>query len=588
MGCSTINTKENLECIVKNGGSAFVPEVIMDKLSEAVMRIELDNKICTAFLMKICLQKKEHNFILTCAHSISKEIIERKITIQIFYGKSYEEIEKKIKLDSNERFIKCFQDHEIDVTIIEVLPEDNIPEDNYLYPDLNYENGYDQYIGNKIYTAGYPNTDIYKGDKQFSSGNIKKYKDYKNKVNFCHNCSAEEGSSGSPLINYNQKVLGIHYGCNSRKTINHGFFVGEIIKILLSEGNKIIFKDKTINKIEINEVDNELKSKEENLNINYKENKGTNDNEKINNEEIDKFNNKNEKIKNKEIIKIKKDDLEKANDNKNEENKNEIIDNMDDNYKINNEKKFDEDPKKHENQKISSEKENEMKVKKTSKILNDEEDKIIIGKKDEINNNRDQPKINIGNNDNKEHNNFLNNILLNNKNYNQKRHDINKNQSKKNFLKNMIRNPTFYKFFRKFAQVEEPNKLTEYDKEFNDILNNPELVEKIILNGSDDYFEDNLDNNGNDIFIPSQNNNNFINSNIMNFNNNKNFNNIKKKEINEYNYDPKKYDEQFIKLKNMGFTNENSIKSALVMFKGNMDEVIEFLLNNDIDKSNNV
>ena len=229
-----------------------------------------------------------------------------------------------------------------------------------------------------------------------------------------------------------------------------------------------------------------------------------------------------------------------------------------------------------------------MKVKKTSKILNDEEDKIIIGKKDEINNNRDQPKINIGNNDNKEHNNFLNNILLNNKNYNQKRHDINKNQSKKNFLKNMIRNPTFYKFIRKFAQVEEPNKLTEYDKEFNDILNNPELVEKIILNSSDDYFEDNLDNNGNDIFIPSQNNNNFINSNIMNFNNNKNFNNIKKNEINEHNCDPKKYDDKLIQLKNMGFTNENSIKSALVMFKGNMDEVIEFLLNNDIDKSNNV
>ena len=143
MGCSTINTKENLECIVKNGGSAFVPEVIMDKLSEAVMRIELDNKICTAFLMKINIKQKPHCFILTNAHSITQSNIDSKTIIEIFYGKANEETEKIIKLDKNKRFIKCFMDLNIDATIIEILKDDNFPENKYLFADLNYENGYD-------------------------------------------------------------------------------------------------------------------------------------------------------------------------------------------------------------------------------------------------------------------------------------------------------------------------------------------------------------------------------------------------------------------------------------------------------------
>ena len=57
---------------------------------------------------------------------------------------------KKIELDNNKRFIKCFIDDDIDVTIIEILPEVDIPEDKYLYPDLNYKNGFHIYIDEKI------------------------------------------------------------------------------------------------------------------------------------------------------------------------------------------------------------------------------------------------------------------------------------------------------------------------------------------------------------------------------------------------------------------------------------------------------
>ena len=64
---------------------------------------------------------------------------------------------KKIELDNNKRFIKCFIDDDIDATIIKILPEDDIPEKIYLYPDLNYKNGFDIYIEEKIiFTSGYP------------------------------------------------------------------------------------------------------------------------------------------------------------------------------------------------------------------------------------------------------------------------------------------------------------------------------------------------------------------------------------------------------------------------------------------------
>ena len=282
-----VDKDDKIHCLVSNSSSSSVPETIKDKLSESITRIEFGKTISTGFFMKISLGKNQYNFLITNEHVISKNDIDSKITISLFYGKAYKEVEKKIKLDRSKRFIKCFKDHSIDASIIEILLEDNIPEDKYLYPDLNYENGYDQYIKTQIYTAGYPNVENYKGDKHFSSGKITSYKD-KGKFNFCHNCSTKEGSSGSPLINYNQRVIGLHYGCNQQQTINHGTFIGEILKILKSEENKIVFfqeniKDKNKpNQIKENKQQkDELKEKEMNKIINLEEEKAK-DNEKVN------------------------------------------------------------------------------------------------------------------------------------------------------------------------------------------------------------------------------------------------------------------------------------------------------------------
>ena len=135
MGCIYSESSTTKDDIKPNMPNNLIPEQIIDKLRQTTIRIKLGNKNLTGFFLKINIEEKSHVLIITSAHSITKENINSKITISIFYGRKKTETEKKIELDNNKRFIKCFIDDDIDATIIEILPEDDKPEDKYLYPD---------------------------------------------------------------------------------------------------------------------------------------------------------------------------------------------------------------------------------------------------------------------------------------------------------------------------------------------------------------------------------------------------------------------------------------------------------------------
>jgi len=137
---SKIENKEIIrECHVK-GTSPNISEEISEILKKSTARIEFNDKkkTSTGFFMKINIKGEQIKFILTCNHSITQEDIDSKQQINIYFGKSGNEEKTVITLDDKNRLIKTYDD--LDVTLIQILREDNIKEKRFLYPDLNYEN----------------------------------------------------------------------------------------------------------------------------------------------------------------------------------------------------------------------------------------------------------------------------------------------------------------------------------------------------------------------------------------------------------------------------------------------------------------
>ena len=66
---------------------------------------------------------------MSCGHIITQQLIKNKEKIRFSFdsGKNIGEF----NLDENDRFIKDFRDINIDVTIVEITPSENIPDSNF-------------------------------------------------------------------------------------------------------------------------------------------------------------------------------------------------------------------------------------------------------------------------------------------------------------------------------------------------------------------------------------------------------------------------------------------------------------------------
>ena len=234
--------KKHYENEVDTGHGAQISENASDKLFNSIARIEIKDNKGTGFFMKTHIKGKQYKFLCTNYHVISQELVDSKTTFDIYYGKKNNETKKTIKLDIDKRFIRCFKIPK-DVCIIEIIKTDKIPEDKFLFPDLNYKNGFDVYKNENFYLAGYPKVDKFIGERHISSGKITKIEDFE----FNHTLDTRSGSSGSPicLIN-NQNIIGIHKGGYNKEHINYGTFLGIILDELeiddKTENNKSINK----------------------------------------------------------------------------------------------------------------------------------------------------------------------------------------------------------------------------------------------------------------------------------------------------------------------------------------------------------
>ena len=132
--------------------------------------------------------------------------------------------EANIKLNQNQRYIKAFKNICLDIAVIEIIDEDNISQNCYLYPQIEGRIK-DELINKNIYIPHY----IEGEDLKFSKGMIKEI----NKYEFIYLVNIEYNLQGSPIfLENNYDVMGICKENNKCNKENSAIFIYPIINII--------------------------------------------------------------------------------------------------------------------------------------------------------------------------------------------------------------------------------------------------------------------------------------------------------------------------------------------------------------------
>ena len=191
-----------------------VPPMTAEELNNISMQIK-NNAVCkilgkkgivgTGFFCNIPYIEQQAFLpaLITNNHVLNQDDLTGNQTIKLTFDD-----DKLIKLITLDESRITYTNEDIDITIIEVVPDiDNIYINNFLEIDDNIlsDNANQIYSQKPIYILQYP-----KGGKlSFSFGIVKMI--YENEIE--HLCSTEPGSSGSPILNLsNFKVIGVHKG----------------------------------------------------------------------------------------------------------------------------------------------------------------------------------------------------------------------------------------------------------------------------------------------------------------------------------------------------------------------------------------
>ena len=294
--------------------------------SKSLCKITISSgKMSSGFLIQLFKGRKEFYCLMTNEHVITKEMINQKIKIDIYYDSQSKF--RNIELNTEERLIKEFTDIKMDITVIEIISKDEISKEYFLLPLIDYMNNYNQLINKEISIIQYP-----RGEMKYSYGIIKSYEP---EYEFSHNANTDEGSSGSPIfLRGTTKVLGIHKSGIKTNNIKENF--GDFIWPIFT-----YFKNYTDNNIKNKEIKNNnnyynKESKINNINNIYPQELSKNkiENKEIKNNNYNNYNNKPNNIfinnQNDSDKKIKNKNLKIENNYENESNINNIsnIDNL--------------------------------------------------------------------------------------------------------------------------------------------------------------------------------------------------------------------------------------------------------------------
>jgi len=216
--------KENILTRYPNVISYECSKKIIQQMEKNICKIKIGEKQGTGFFCKIPFPDLNNMLLvfITNNHIINKELLYKNDAIIEI---SIEEENNIRKLNLNNRM--KYTNEKYDITIIEIKNEDKI--NNYLKLEYNIINDIinninknKNYIDETIYIIQYP-----KGKLSVSYGILEKI--HADKYNFFHKCTTEGGSSGSPILNINNKLIGIHKEGHNNKN-NIGTFLNYPIK----------------------------------------------------------------------------------------------------------------------------------------------------------------------------------------------------------------------------------------------------------------------------------------------------------------------------------------------------------------------
>ena len=220
-------------------------KTIIDQMEQNICKIKIGSIQGTGFFCEIPFPDKNNMFpvFITNNHIINEKILYAEnavIEIEI----KYDGIKK---LNLNNRY--KYTNKEYDITIIEIKNTDDIIsflqlDDTIINNIIKNENKNELYINKTLYIIQYPN-----GKLSVSYGTLETILNEK-KYYFYHKCSTKGGSSGSPILNLDNKIIGIHrQGFNNNNNDNNkgtflNFPIKEFIELNYPDYNLRLFNNK--------------------------------------------------------------------------------------------------------------------------------------------------------------------------------------------------------------------------------------------------------------------------------------------------------------------------------------------------------
>jgi len=275
MGCESVNNRKESNYYRRKNGQPTNEAIVggiepteldpcMTYVSKSFCKISTKDIMGSGFLIKLYKDQQDFFCLMTCGHVIKSDMIEQKKKIFFYYDSIAARL-KEIELNQNERYIKNFSvsNDDIDITVIEILPKDNISPEFFLSPNLSYIYNFDDLKNKDIAILQYP-----EGKLSHSYGIIKDID--KNKYEFSHTASTKKGSSGSPIFLKNTfEVIGIHKKSDPINSVNYGNFIGPIFNFFknfseykqvlnnnIYDRNELFKRNQNISNIPINKQHN--------------------------------------------------------------------------------------------------------------------------------------------------------------------------------------------------------------------------------------------------------------------------------------------------------------------------------------------